>query len=55
VRYEVHMFNNVLVNRKARMYVWLTDDARKLPVQLRVRLQFLIGTITLQLEKAERN
>jgi hypothetical protein len=36
------------------MYLWLTDDARKLPVQLRLRMQFLIGTITLQLEKEEK-
>jgi hypothetical protein len=55
IRYEVFMFNGVLANRKARMFVWITEDARRLPVQLRVRLQFLIGTITLQLEKEERN
>jgi hypothetical protein len=55
IRYEVFMFNGVLVNRKARMFVWFTDDSRRLPVQLRVRMQFLIGTITLQLEKEERN
>jgi Protein of unknown function (DUF3108) len=55
IRHEVFMFNNVLINRKARMFVWVTDDARRLPVQLRVRMQFLIGTITLQLEKEERN
>ena len=30
------------------------DDARKLPVQIRVRLQLAIGTITLQLEKEEK-
>lgn len=52
-RYEILMFNNVLVNRNARCYVWLTDDARKLPVQIRVRMQFLIGTINLLLEKDE--
>jgi hypothetical protein len=55
IRHEVYMFNGVLANRKARMFVWVTDDARRLPVQLRVRMQFLIGTITLQLEKEERN
>lgn len=55
MRYEVFMFNDVLIRRKARMFVWLTEDARKLPVQLRVRLQFLVGTITLQLEKEERS
>jgi Protein of unknown function (DUF3108) len=51
IRYEVHMFNDVLISRKARMFVWLTDDSRRLPVQIRVRMQFLIGTINLALEK----
>jgi hypothetical protein len=55
IRHEVHMFNGVLASRKARLFVWVTDDSRRLPVQLRVRMQFLIGTITLQLEKEERN
>ena len=30
------------------------DDARRLPVQLRVKLQFYIGTINIQLEKEEK-
>ena len=51
IRYEVFLFNNVLVNREARLYIWITDDARRLPVQLRARMPFLIGTINLQLEK----
>jgi len=55
MRFEVFMFNSVLINKKARMFVWLTEDARRLPVQLRARMQFLVGTITLQLEKEERN
>ena len=54
IRYEIHMFNGIIINKNARLYVWVTDDARRLPVQLRVRMQFLIGTITLQLEKEER-
>src|SRR5581483_6868815 len=54
IRYEVFLFNNVLYRRSGRLYVWLTDDERRLPVQIRVRLQFTIGTITLQLEKIER-
>ena len=53
VRHEVHMFNDVLLSKKARMYVWVTDDSRRLPVQLRVKLSVLVGTITLQLEKVE--
>ena len=51
VRYEVFLFNNVLYRRSAHAYVWLTDDARRLPVQVRVRMQFTIGTITMQLDK----
>lgn len=54
VRYEVFLFGGVLYQRQARAFVWLTDDARKLPVQLRVKLQLAIGTITLQLEKEDR-
>lgn len=53
VRYEVYLFNNVIYRRSAHLTVWLSDDRRKLPVQIRVRLQFTIGTITLQLEKHE--
>jgi hypothetical protein len=53
VRYEVGLFNNVLYRRSARLNVWLTDDQRKLPVQIRVRLPFTIGTLTLQMEKHE--
>jgi len=55
IRYEAFLFNNVLYRRYGHLYVWLTDDARKLPVQIRVRLQFAIGTITLQLEKEEKS
>jgi hypothetical protein len=51
IRYEAYLFNDVLYRRPAHLYVWLTDDARRLPVQIRVKMQFTIGTITLQLEK----
>jgi Protein of unknown function (DUF3108) len=53
IRYELFLFNNVLYRRSAHLYVWLTDDARKLPVQIRVRMTVTIGTITLTLEKHE--
>ncbi|MBV9744018.1 MAG: DUF3108 domain-containing protein [Acidobacteriia bacterium] len=53
VRYEIYLFNNVLYRRPAHLYVWLTDDRRKLPVEIRVRLQIAIGTITLQLAQHE--
>ena len=51
IRYEAFVFKDVLYRRDANLYVWVTDDARRLPVQIRVRMQFTIGTITFQLEK----
>ena len=53
IRYEAYLFNNVLYNRSAHLNVWLSDDSRRLPVQIRVRLLFTIGTMTWQLEKHE--
>jgi hypothetical protein len=53
IRCEIHVFNDVLYRRQAHLYIWLTDDRRKLPVRVQVRMQFAIGTITLLLEKAE--
>ncbi len=53
-RYEIFLFNDVLFNRKARCFVWIADDAKRTPVQIRVRMQsFLIGNINLTLEKEE--
>lgn len=49
IRYEAFLFNNVLYRRSGRLFVWLTDDERRLPVRIRVRLPFYIGTITLEL------
>jgi hypothetical protein len=53
IRYEAYLFDNVLYKRSAHVNVWVSDDHRKLPVQIRVRMTFTIGTITLQLEKHE--
>jgi hypothetical protein len=53
VRYEAFLFNNVLYRRPARVFIWLTDDPRRTPVQIQVKMQIHIGTITLQLQKEE--
>ena len=49
IRYQAHLFDGVIYERKASLFIWLTDDARKLPVQFQVRLRFYIGTITLRM------
>ena len=54
VRYEAFVFNGVLFKKSAKLEIWITDDQRTLPVQLRARMPFPIGTITFQLEKEER-
>jgi hypothetical protein len=54
IRCEAFLFDGKLYRRPGHLYVWLTDDARKLPVRIQVRLHFTIGTITLQLEKEGR-
>jgi hypothetical protein len=53
IRYEVYLFNGVLYQRSAHVNVWMTDDRRKLPVQIRVRMTFTIGTINMILAKHE--
>ena len=54
IRYEVFLFDNVLYKRPGHLHVWLTDDERRLPVQLQVRFQFTIGTITFRLQKEDK-
>ena len=54
IRYAAFLFYDVLFRRSARLYVWITDDDRRLPVQIRVRMQFTIGTITFQLDQPDK-
>jgi hypothetical protein len=54
IRYEVELLNGVVYTRKGRVSIWLTDDERRLPVQFRLRMNFPLGTVTLDLEKVER-
>ena len=53
-RYEAFLFDNVLYRRKGRLFVWLTDDADHIPVQIRLQLGFPIGNVVIQLDKQER-
>lgn len=53
VRYEAFLFNGVLYGRKGRLFVWISDDEHKLPVQVKIQLPFYIGTVTLKLEKRD--
>jgi hypothetical protein len=54
VRYQAYLFNDVLFRRNAHLYIWLSDDNRKMPVQIQIRLQIAIGTITFKLSKEEK-
>lgn len=53
IRYEIYLFNGVLYKRSAHLNVWISDDRRRLPVQIRVRTSITVGTINLILEKEE--
>lgn len=53
IRYEAYIFNGALFKKDARLQFWITDDAARLPVQLRARMPFPIGTITFLLDKDE--
>ncbi len=53
LRCEVFLMNGVVYQRSGRLFVWISEDEKRLPVQIQVRLQLLIGTITLRLVKEE--
>ena len=54
IRYEAFLFDNILFRRSGHLHIWLTDDENHLPVQLQVKMNLAIGTITLRLEKEEK-
>src|SRR3954447_26000139 len=54
VRYEAYLFDDILYRRKGRLFIWVTDDKERIPVQFRVQMGFPIGNVTVQLEKDER-
>lgn len=53
IRHEAFLFNDVLFQRNARLFVWLSDDARRLPVKIQVRMRIHIGTVSFELDKVE--
>jgi hypothetical protein len=55
IRYEAFVFGGAFYGRKGRLFVWVTDDDRHLPIQMRIQLPFYVGTIDIQLEKVEQN
>lgn len=54
IRYETFLMNGVVYSRKGRVFIWLTDDQQRLPVQIQLRMSFPIGTVTLHLAKEEK-
>lgn len=53
IRYEAFLFNDILFKRNARLFVWISDDARRLPVQVQVRMRIHIGTVTFTLDRMD--
>ena len=53
IRYEADIFNGVIYMRKGRAFIWTTDDADRTPVEIKLRMAFPIGTVTLDLEKPD--
>lgn len=54
VRYQAFLFDNVLYKRKGRVFLWLTDDPERVPVQFRLQFGFPVGNISLELEKQQK-
>jgi Protein of unknown function (DUF3108) len=53
IRFEADIFNGVIYMRKGRAFIWVTDDDDRIPVEIKLRLSFPVGTVTLDLEKQE--
>ncbi|MBV8071268.1 MAG: DUF3108 domain-containing protein [Acidobacteriaceae bacterium] len=54
IRYEAFVFDNVLYKRKGRLFLWMTDDAERIPVQFRLQMGFPIGNIYVELGKEDK-
>ena len=54
-RCEAFLFDNVLYKRKGRLFIWISDDADHIPVQLKLQLGFPIGNVAVLLDKQQRS
>ncbi|HXP83937.1 MAG TPA: DUF3108 domain-containing protein [Bryobacteraceae bacterium] len=53
VRYEANLMNGVVYTRKGRVFAWVSEGPDGRVVQLQLRMNFPLGTVTLQLHKQE--
>ena len=51
LKVEALLFDGVIYARKARLHLWFSDDAERLPLQIRIAMRFYIGNVMLFLEK----
>jgi hypothetical protein len=51
IRTEAFLFDGALYARKARLHIWFSDDAQRIPIQIRVAMRLHFGNVTLQLAK----
>lgn len=51
IKVEALLFDGVIYARKARLHLWFSDDAERLPLQIRIAMRFYIGNVILVLEK----
>ena len=42
--------NGAFYRRKGQLFIWITDDDKRIPVQIQVALPFYVGDVTLRLE-----
>jgi len=55
VKYEAGLMNGVIYRRSGKMFFWLTDDERRLPVRVRMQMSLFFGTVTIDLVKEDRS
>ena len=55
IRYEAFLFDNILYRRKGRVFLWISNDEERTPVQIRFELGFPIGNISLLLDKQQKS